>query len=1422
MFCLKKGWQQSKFLESGIFRNKSKTSITHNRKSFTPKAIENPCSSSVYADHFPPLSRVKKDSPKIARKDTHFKRMAPQTKTKVAKETSMCTLSLGLSTFIDVKVQNHSTTALIDSGASVSVCSIAFANFVLSAKGKKVDLKTANNESLPIVKRGFLLLNIAGRELKTYVYVTKSLSSPLILGDSFLKTHQAIIDYKSNCIQLTHQGTTFSAPFVHKLENSLSSLEYPLSLQVVTKNTTCLAPLSVTDVNIHCEFPAFQTNFFFEPNFKWLESKNLYINRCCLTQLSLPVKNLSHQEIILYPDTPIGTICFKKNLEYFQRTNNFEKKAFLNLIRKVDADLLPCNNINDASTKHSKSQNRKNTASPAFPHSKSITGTVPASTGSAPPCQSTNSIKMAGLRSKIITVNTCRNICASRFVDTPTCINRVLPAQELQINSVMGNYFTLQFQNAENENETHKNVITNITSNTNSSNSIPENLLPVDKSGTQIFINRSIPPLVFNQVKEIIQNNIEVFASSQIEIHKARLMPAEINLTDNIPVHSPPFHMSPMEDEQLHEFIGQLKQAGIVRDSTSPYASPAFLVTKPGVPKKSTNLSLSDKRFVVDYRRLNAKVIPDRYPLPRIESLITELRQFKYFSKFDFLSGFFQQELSEKSRKCSAFTTSRGLFEFNRQPMGIKNGSSSFSRALNKVFADLLYHGVIIFIDDLIVYSKDYETHVKLLNIVFERLKKHFLRLKTSKSQVCCESIDILGYLISHKCIAPSTKNLIPILNAQPPKSLKELRSFLGSCSFYRKFIHNFAKICSPLYDLLKISSDKQFTLTPAAKSAFKTLISLFTQKPVLQNFNEDHETVVIVDTSKLATGSILAQRNSETKKLHPIGYFSKKLQSQPSWGSTELELQGLALAVPHFRDYLYGRKFTVFSDHNSLEYFTTFKEKSSRLNKLVSKLVDYDFDVIYKKASSPAIKAVDHLSRFPVTAIIATLDKNMPISNNDLALISTNFNSEQLKDPQIEIIRKAIISPKTISDRNVLRRSRRFSLRNDLIYLNLWCKNQESYALYVPKSLINSVLHHIHDDLVAGSAHFSFKKCYDRLKRHFYWPTMRQDLATHISRCHSCNLNKPAKVKYGLLQPIPPPLTGKPFSHIICDFLGPLPSSYGHKYILIAICTLTKYAITKATHNADANTVAKFLISDVISQKGFFSKFSTDRGSHFDNELITELSHQLKFQKQHSTAYRPQSQGLVERLNQTIVTILKHYISESNKNWSTILPFVTFAYNSNAQASTGYSPFYLVHGYEPDTSLTASLEPPNPPVDLLESIEQLLKIRHEMPEIIKKAQDKYKRHYDKSHIPLNLTPGSQVYVTLSRPSSKLSPLYQGPYMVVKKVSDLNYEVAIPMRGKLSNEILHVSRLKPVPPKAQYVTSVLPCHNISRQRKYSI
>lgn len=268
----------------------------------------------------------------------------------------------------------------------------------------------------------------------------------------------------------------------------------------------------------------------------------------------------------------------------------------------------------------------------------------------------------------------------------------------------------------------------------------------------------------------------------------------------------------------------------------------------------------------------------------------------------------------------------------------------------------------------------------------------------------------------------------------------------------------------------------------------------------------------------------------------------------------------------------------------------------------------------------------------------------------------------------------------------------------------------------------------------------------------------------------------------------------------LVFDYLGPLPSSNKKKYVLVAACSSTKYIFTKAVEAATADSTVKFIIQ-IVSHWGSFRTFSSDRGTHFRNNLVSEVLHNLGIKQVLSTAYSPETQGFVERVNGILCNSLKNYlINNDQTRWSYFLPYVTLSYNCTPQTSTKQSPFYLMHGFEPFFPIDCKIIPENLPYNLQKSLTELQNVRKTLPSIIQKAQLTQKKYYDKTHRIINFSPGDKVMVKFPflqiGKSPKLAPKYRGPFLITDKISDLNYKVKITLNNKEIEDIIHVRRLK--------------------------
>ncbi|KAE9522208.1 hypothetical protein AGLY_017390 [Aphis glycines] len=296
------------------------------------------------------------------------------------------------------------------------------------------------------------------------------------------------------------------------------------------------------------------------------------------------------------------------------------------------------------------------------------------------------------------------------------------------------------------------------------------------------------------------------------------------------------------------------------------------------------------------------------------------------------------------------------------------------------------------------------------------------------------------------------------------------------------------------------------------------------------------------------------------------------------------------------------------------------------------------------------------------------------------------------------------------------------------------------------------------------------------------------------------CRINKKINGKpIGQLQPIP--LSNRPLDRLTFDYLGPLTPSNNKKYVLVAACNNTKFIFTKAVESATAESTINFIIQ-IISQWGCFRQFSSDRGTHFKNQMVNEVCENLGIKQILSTSYSPQTQGFVEKINYVLCNSIKNYIDDNNQSrWSYYLPYVTLSYNATPQTSTKYSPFYLMHGFEPYFPIDNKLIPTNIPYDIKKSLAELNKLRDKIPNLIKTAQESQKKYHDQKHRLITFKPGDSVLIKFPLNTvgkcPKLSSKYKGPFKIIKKLNDLNYKVQLSLNNKITEDIIHVRRMKP-------------------------
>ena len=376
----------------------------------------------------------------------------------------------------------------------------------------------------------------------------------------------------------------------------------------------------------------------------------------------------------------------------------------------------------------------------------------------------------------------------------------------------------------------------------------------------------------------------------------------------------------------------------MIQPSISPYSAPVTLVSKKDEGEKS--------RLVVDFRALNKITIVDSYPFPRIEDIIDKLHGSKIFTTLDISSGFWYVQMKSENVHKTAFSTQSGHHEFLVCPFGFRNSPAIFQRAIFRILEkNKLTKFAHNYLDDIMVHSRNFEEHLTHLRAVFQAMRREEVKFKLSKCHIAEQRVTYLGHDISENEIRPTKDHIIAIQNFPIPRNKKSLQQLLGKINFNRKFIPNASKNLNPLYELLKIN--KNFEWTDDCQKAFDQIKHILTTEPVLKIFNPQKSCSLLTDASKIGIGAVLKQESDEDKQLHPVAYFSKKLLSyQQNYSISELECLAIVESLEYFHHYLYGTKFIVITDHQALKYLHKMKKPNSRLFKWALKLSQYDFTI--------------------------------------------------------------------------------------------------------------------------------------------------------------------------------------------------------------------------------------------------------------------------------------------------------------------------------------------------------------------------------------------------------------------------------------------------------------------------------------------
>ena len=605
--------------------------------------------------------------------------------------------------------------------------------------------------------------------------------------------------------------------------------------------------------------------------------------------------------------------------------------------------------------------------------------------------------------------------------------------------------------------------------------------------------------------------------------------------------------------------------------SPFPVSSPLFFVPKKGG---------GELRTCIDYRTLNKATIKNRYPLPLIPVLLDQVKGSTIYTKLDLRGAYHLIRVHEGDEWKTAFWTKFGLYEYTVMPFGLCNTPAAFQYFINEVLSDFLDVCVVVYIDDILIFSQTEFDHVQHVKAVLQRLRENSLYVKLDKCFFHTSSVEFLGYILSSEGITMDTRKVDAVMKWPVPTSVKEVQSFLGFANFYRRFISHFSEVVAPITSLLK--KNKPFQWSLEAGKAFILLKERFTSAPILSHPDPDQPFFVEADASQIAVGGILSQRDPATGHLHPVAYFSKKLlPAEQNYTITERELLAIKLTFQEWRHYLLGAKhmITIYTDHKNLQFFRSIKALTPRQMRWLLFFSEYEFLITYRPASQQTKSDVLSHFGYAMTDEIRSLPPNIISTDKIIATCSQ-------KD-FLSLIQTALL----------LENSEEWLGKGGQTILNGLFYYYDRLFIPTPELRRKAILW-CHDSALTG--HLGVKKTIDLCKRYFWWATLSTDVREHVQSCITCIQNKPThSIPVGLLQPLEVP--PYPWHSISMDFVTDLPNSNGFTTILVILDLFSKMAdLFPLKKMPTATLLAEFFLSNFVKLHGLPSVIISDRGPQF------------------------------------------------------------------------------------------------------------------------------------------------------------------------------------------------------------------------------
>ena len=951
---------------------------------------------------------------------------------------------------------------------------------------------------------------------------------------------------------------------------------------------------------------------------------------------------------------------------------------------------------------------------------------------------------------------------------------------------------------------------------------------------------RNVPSDFREGFANLIKSFRDIFSKNDTDLGFSDAVEQKIQLVNPDKISAkPPYKTAHLLVNVVDAYITKLLRMGVIEPSNSPWSSPLMLVRKPGVSANSSETDLTKIwRVVHDYRLLNSNTIKDKYPLNTVFSLIDQVAGGAIFTLLDVSQGYWQQSLHKDSRDYTAFSVpSRGHFRYLRSAQGLSNSGPCYQRLLDKVISGI--QGCHVYIDDVIIVSRNMEDHLATLKSVFERFRTYGLKLRLSKAKIATDKVTFLGYEISSKTgVRAGELKIKALTDCKEPHSVTDLRSFIGLASFFRRTIPFFSHMASPLTALLRKDSGYSGGQMPqSAVKAFHALKQELGKRPCLRAVDFTKDFICTVDSSATGSAACLSQVINGVE--HPCLYISKTNSAMESKRSAFLlESNGIIWAMRTFSPLIRGGVTKIRTDHRPLS--TVDKSSTPILDKVHAELDDFSYTMEYLPGK---VIPVDCLSRQGLHAdcklchgVVAERDPNSkaitvyspPVIDPkpELGTKLSVFELSSRKSPDISQFVRAdknnavqITQPQLLDMQQADKWTKalvcflRFGglpdmepLRNFVMthgptariingLVGITVKGQFRYL--APLNLRSTLLHMCHDHVLSG--HQNAAKTLNRLSR-WYWPNMNVEVEQYIKNCITCQrVNQTNQYVKLPLQALP---EAKQFNHRIhLDILGsPYPSSgeMGAKYCLVCCDAFSSFVRIIPLRSKNTEDVSKAFLETWVSDFGIPTFCTMDSGSEFISKLFRKISTTLGCELRYATVGHSSANGQVENRNKGIVNYIRKYV-ENAENWVFLMPHVTYALNTSSHRDKLISPYEMVFGLKPTLAVDYVLPEINYSEELGETLlDRHFRIRQSVREYKKEAFASQAKFYNARMNVRNFQVGDTVFYMHNHTGKlfrKFQHKWDGPARIVSLEKDGNVKIENLQTGRRFD--IHCNRLKP-------------------------